>query len=258
MNLQDYAESSESQETIMEEDMSLDDLFSDVQDEAGTETDGTYSTLLDDIANASTENSLDSANSTVWNFILCGTKDNIRTKKLIKDLNNAFSQKGWAVQAINWRSAAGGTVALTFYLRTIFNIGIILILLTGFIVVNNTLVISALGRVGETGTLRAIGAERTFVASQFFLETFFLTASAGLLATVLGTLGATIVQGANIELNNEYLSQLFGDTTLTAVVTGKNIARLWLITVALSAIGWIYPARVALSTNPIEAMRSMN
>ena len=266
MNLQDFSEAREdidnSQADLLD-DFSMEDLFSDSTDSEGEEAESDAAFIIEENSigeeerDASKENLQD---STVWNYIICSLKNGStkNTSKIIRELNAQFEKNDWPVQAITWRAAAGGAVSLTYYLRSIFNIGIILILLTGFIVVNNTLTISALGRVGETGTLRAMGASRSFVAAQFFLETAILTVSSGILSVFLGAAVSLLLQGAHIELNNEYLSQLFGGTVLTATITFKNILRTSIVTAILALIGWLYPVKVALSSNPVEAMRSIN
>ena len=142
-----------------------------------------------------------------------------------------------------------------FYLRIIMTVGIILILLTGFIVINNTLTISALGRVCETGTLRAIGASQRFIALQFLSETALLTVSAGILGCILGGAASILINRADIQLGNSLLVQLFGGNRINAVLTLTNILRCLAISVALAFLGWLYPVHVAMESNPIVAMR---
>lgn len=156
-------------------------LFDDVTDSPGIESDGQETEFS---AGDKTEIA-QNLESTAWHFILCRLRKNASPQKVAANLNMQFKANGINAIAANWRSAAGNSVLMIYYLRVIFNIGIILILLTGFIVVNNTLIISALDRINETGTLRAIGAGRKFITLQFYFETSILTISAGILGCIL-------------------------------------------------------------------------
>ena len=130
-----------------------------------------------------------------------------------------------------------------------------LILLTGFIVVNNTLTVSSISRIGETGTIRALGAKRGFVIKEFLCETSLLTITSGIIGCLLGCLFTFMLQKAHIGISNTYLAQLFGGKTLTAAITASNAIQNLSLSVLLAVVGCIYPVRVALRATPVEAMR---
>ena len=259
MGMQDVSENSadisDDEKSLIESDFDIDDLFSFSEDFSAEEAEaGSLEEIF--FENSENENTeAEDFESTVWSFIICKTTPGIPEEPVIKALNFQFKKNGWPVQAVNWRTAAGGTVFLIFYLRAFFNIGIILILATGFIVVNNTLTISALTRVCETGTLRALGAGRKFIALQFFLETSILTVTAGILGCIFGVLLNKLLLSSGIQINNMYLAQLFGGTTLSTTVTAQNLVSAMILSVVLAFIGWLYPVHVALSASPTEAMR---
>ncbi len=238
---------------IMIEDVSeLDELFSSAEDSEGVEAEGQDFSLDAVIASGNND---DASQSTVWSFLICKTEENASVGRIVRQLNAEFKKRDWPVQAVKWRKAAGGTVNYIFYLRVILNVGIILILLTGFIVIANTLIVVALGRVCETGTLRAIGAKRRFVALQFFFETAILTVSAGILGCVVGAVAHRVILFVRIHIENSLLVQLFGGSVLETVLTPGNIGGCLALSCALAFLGWLYPVRVALDSNPVEAMR---
>lgn len=236
--------------SLIGSDLDFDDLFANASDSEGTEV------LEQDFGTTSETTSKKSGtDSTVWTFIICKTSGNTNINKIIRNLNAEFRKNDWPVQAVKWRSAAGGSVGMVFYLRVILNIGILLILLTGFIVIANTLIISALSRVCETGTLRAIGARRRFIAVQFLFETSILTITAGIAGCVLGVIFNAILQMLNIHITNTLLIQLFGGSYIRTVLTASNIFSCMLLSCLLAIVGWLYPLRIALGTNPVVAMR---
>ena len=258
MGITDFSEDNASIDSshtdLISGDGSIDDLFSDSGDFTSEEADDNVKELLDS-APSSEEASQISLESTAWSFIVCSLKPGVKEKKVLADMNRHFKEKGWPVQAVNWRTAAGGTVYLIFYIRIIFNIGVILVLATGFIVVNNTLVISSLSRVCETGTMRALGAGRTFVIRQYFFETAILTVSAGIVGCLLGLGMNEIVSGLHIHISNDYLAQMFGGETLVTVITLGNLGKCFGLSLVLAVIGCMYPIHVALDSSPVEAMR---
>ena len=227
---------------------SIEDLFADADDTLGVEAE------MQDFGEDTVSDG-PRAESTVWSYLVIQLKNSARTGAVIHRLNQIFDQKDWPVQATNWRNAAGGNVAIVFFLRLVMNIGIILILLTGFIVVANTLMISSLSRMTETGTLRAIGAKRSFILLQFFWETALLTLTAGILGCLLGAAACALVNSAGIELHNSLLVQLFGGNSLKCVLLPTNISLCMGVAVALTFIGWYFPVRIAMDANPIVAMR---
>ncbi len=278
IGMQDFSDSveiDESQINLIEEDSSIDDLFGDSQDFDGEEAidgpvlaggasaasgvgaasgDGAGDASSED-SDASGENVALQAESSVWSYLICMTDASANEGKIIKQLNKVFKENEWAVQAVNWRDAAGGSVYISFYLRIIFNIGIVLILLTGFIVVNNTLTVSSISRIGETGTIRALGAKRGFVIREFLCETSLLTITSGIIGCLLGCLFTFMLQKAHIGISNTYLAQLFGGKTLTAAITASNAIQNLALSVVLAVVGCVYPVRVALRATPVEAMR---
>lgn len=277
IGMQDFSDSveiDESQINLIEEDSSIDDLFGDSQDFDGEEAidgpvlaggasaagfgaasgDGAGDASSED-SDASGENVALQAESSVWSYLICMTDASANEGKIIKQLNKVFKENEWAVQAVNWRDAAGGSVYISFYLRIIFNIGIVLILLTGFIVVNNTLTVSSISRIGETGTIRALGAKRGFVIKEFLCETSLLTITSGIIGCLLGCLFTFMLQKAHIGISNTYLAQLFGGKTLTAAITASNAIQNLALSVVLAVVGCVYPVRVALRATPVEAMR---
>ncbi len=194
---------------------------------------------------------------TIWNYIVCSVPSGVSARHAIKKLNKEFAKREWPCQAVDWRAAAGMAAQYIYWMRLIFNIGLIVIIGTGFIIVNNTLVIAALDRSKETGALRAIGAGRRFVALEYLAETLMLTVAAGILGCVLGAVGNCFLSNGSIHFTNSYLIQLFGGDTLKTVVRFSNIMSGLLLSLILAFVAWIYPVNIALNTSPVAAMEAV-
>ena len=235
----------------------FDDLFSDATDysEALTteESEEETNNSTTDSTNIESENQI--SESTSWNYIIVRLKEGQNTKHLMKKVSRILKKNDWPVQVADWRHAAGSTALYLFWMRKIFNIGIVIVLSAGFIIVNNSLVINILDRTREIGTLRAIGAKKRFISLQCMIENIILTLTSGVLGVISGTICTHLINKANIVLNNSFLVQLFGSEAIKVYVNSENVLKLFILVLALALLGWIYPVINALKVSPIDAIQ---
>ena len=256
MDMTDYSSSdlhiSEDVESMLAAD-DLDDLFSDASDmNEGVQTE---EIVISEEEVNSLQNSY--TNSSSWNFLICRVSDSKKAGKIIKSLNRHFKQNDWPVEAVNWRSSAGNTAFYLYILRLILNIGIIIILGAGFIVVNNTLVINVLDRIREIGTMRAIGANKRYITKECMAETMIMAVIAGLLGCALGCIASNVVSLLHITFSNLFIIQLFGGKVLHTEVNFSNLLGSFTLSLFIGLIAWIYPLLTALHVNPVEAMQGV-
>ncbi len=233
----------------------FDDLFADASDFDGALF--TEETEEDDqIQNPTVENTESAlSESTTWNYLIVRLKEGQNTKKVMKKVSRLFRKNGWPVQVADWRHAAGSTALYLFWMRKIFNIGIVIVLAAGFIIVNNSLVINILDRTREIGTLRAIGAKKRFISLQCMTENLILTLTSGVLGVLTGRICVHFINKAHIILHNSFLVQLFGSDAITVHITGGNVFKLFILVLALALLGWIYPVINALKVSPVDAIQ---
>lgn len=196
-----------------------------------------------------------SYSSATWNFIICRLEDSKDTYREIKNLNRIFEKNEWNVEAVNWRSSAGNTAFYLYILRLVLNIGIIIVLAAGFIVVNNTLVINVLDRIREIGTMRAIGANKRYISKECMAETLLMAVTSGILGCVLGIFASKIVNLMQISIHNSFLVQLFGGSNIITSIKISNLAGSFTVALVIGFISWIYPVVNALRINPVQAMQ---
>ncbi|WP_407424908.1 ABC transporter permease [Treponema sp.] len=257
MDMSDF--SSSSQEELSEDmkaildNSDLDSLFSEAEDlTEGVQTEEVTASQEDYI---SLQNSYSDSSS--WNFLICTVSDPKKTKQIIKSLNRTFRQNDWPVEAVNWRSSAGNTAFYLYILRLILNIGIIIILGAGFIVVNNTLVINVLDRIREIGTMRAIGANKRYITKECAAETLIMAFIAGISGCILGIIASNIISALHITFSNSFLIQLFGGAVLHTTVNFSNLLSAFSLAIFIGLIAWIYPLINAIRVNPVEAMQGV-
>ena len=108
--------------------------------------------------------------------------------------------------------------------------------------------ISVYERTKEIGILRAIGASKRNVSSIFNAETFII----GLLSGLLG-IG---ISYALIPIINAVLHHFTGNIPLSAALAIDRALILVVLSIILTLIGGIIPARAAAKKDPVEALRS--
>jgi putative ABC transport system permease protein len=113
-------------------------------------------------------------------------------------------------------------------------------LLVGGIGIMNIMLASVAERTREVGVRRALGARRKDVAAQFLVESTLLTVTGGVLGSVLGLVGAALIQA------------------FAGWPTAVNPPMLLLALVVALGVGigfGLYPAWHAAGLDPVEALR---
>ena len=108
--------------------------------------------------------------------------------------------------------------------------------------------ISVYERTKEIGVLRALGASKRDISSIFNAETFII----GLLSGLVAMLFSYII----IPIINAILLSLTGVENLSAYLGLDNAAILIILSVILTLIGGLIPAKSASKKDPVEALRT--
>ena len=111
-----------------------------------------------------------------------------------------------------------------------------------------TMYAAVANRVGEIGTLRAIGFQRRSILGAFLLEALFL----GLIGGAAGLFFASFMQLVTIStMNWQTFSELAFSFTLTLDIIGKSM----IFSVVMGFVGGVIPAIRASRMNIVEALR---
>jgi len=188
-----------------------------------------------------------------WNFIILTLENGKNVKSFISDLNKKIEPYG--VTAVDWRIAAGTSAILLLLIQTLFNMGIFLVCVAGVITIINIILIGVFRRTREIGTLRAIGASDTYIASLVFLENLLLTAVAGAAGILGGVLFINRINSLSIIIPNELIASLLGGSILNLGFIPFVAILSFILAVALGIAVSVYPIYVTVRVEPIEAVR---
>jgi putative ABC transport system permease protein len=191
--------------------------------------------------------------SSGWNFLLVRAKPGADLDALSKRISSRSSLSSWGARVMDWRSAAGVAAQGILILQVAFGFGIGIIIIGALLILMNALVVSAMERKDEIGSMRAIGASKAFVRSLFALESVILVGAFAFVGCALGLSALLVVADRGIPISNQALASLFGGPSIRPDPS-LGLA-LWHFLAALlaGALAWVYPVRVALRRMPARA-----
>jgi putative ABC transport system permease protein len=191
-----------------------------------------------------------------WHFVMARVENPERAAAVVASLNLWLASEGIEAQAGGWKTAAGPFAQSIDVVRVIFNVAIIIVAIVAVIIMMNTLVISVIERTGEIGTMRALGAQRSFVRKMFLTETLVIAAVFGLvgMALAFGILGILSLMG--IEATNPFLEILFAGKVLRPMVDPMSAIWSLVLVAAVAVAAHLYPVSLALKIQPVRAMQT--
>ncbi|TVR54919.1 MAG: FtsX-like permease family protein [Spirochaetaceae bacterium] len=191
-----------------------------------------------------------------WQFILAYLDNPRADRAVVAEMNAWFAENGIAAHAGNWEAAAGPFATTADLIRAVFNAAVIIVGIVAVIIIMNTLVISVIERTSEIGTMRALGAHKSFVWRMFFTETVTITTVFGSvgIAASLATIG--ILNMIGIPATNPFLTVLFAGPVLRPVLSITAVVFSILIVTGIAILSHVYPVSVALKVQPIKAIQT--
>lgn len=233
-----------------------DDLFADstFDDSFISSSDVDFDDILGD---TTLRDELNKTDDGAWHYILLrcekGMSD-VEIATVIEDLNNKFAAAGVEAVARDWEGAAGTFTSSVDSISSLFTVLIIILAIVVFIIIMNTMVISVLERTGEIGTMRAIGADKSFVRKLFFCESITLTLGAELLGTILSLVIMTILNACNFTVSDDIAKMILGGGSISFIPTVGNFVSTMIIILVGTILANLYPVSSALKITPLKAL----
>lgn len=156
------------------------------------------------LGDTSVRNQYSEVDVDAWNFLLVRLSPSTSIPRVQKAIQGTISRLGLDAAVSDWSWGAGAVATLAVSLQLIFNIIIFIILVVAVIIIMNTLVISVTERIGEIGTIRAIGDGKSFIRRMIIWETLTLSLTAGLGGVLLGAILIGVIKTLGIESSNVF------------------------------------------------------
>ncbi len=183
-------------------------------------------------------------------------KDPSKLDGTMKDIDAACKKAGLGLRVVSWQKASGSIGQFVFVTKIALYFAVFIIFVVALVVINNAVMMATLQRVKEIGTLRAIGAQRTFVLALVLVETLFLALSFGTAGTLLGSALVEWLGRRGIPAANEFLYFFFSGPRLHMSLGMGSVLGAFTVICATASVSALYPAVVATRVAPVEAMQT--
>jgi ABC-type lipoprotein release transport system permease subunit len=234
----------------------VDDLFEEAflpPDDFENSSADVLDALMERLNRAEGDGAASGAAGGEWNFILMRTKPYANISKTIRELNAMIQPYG--ALAVDWRTAAGFAAILTLLLQALYNAGIVIVCVAGVIAIVNILLISVFRRTREIGTLRAMGADDSYIRLLLIIENCSLGFLGGVLGIALGVMLFAVINSAHIGIANSLLASLLGGSVLRVDFYWFAALSSMVFSVVLSFLALIIPSETAVRIQPVVAVR---
>jgi putative ABC transport system permease protein len=189
-----------------------------------------------------------------WHYILIHTDKGVNPDTVVKTLNKTFDDNDLLVRAQGWWVSAMPDSLTYSGIKLLFNVAIFILGFVSIIIIMNTLVVSVMERTSEIGTMRALGAQKSFVMKMFIAETGFITLVFGLIGMALGAIIILALNRIGISTDNDALRYLGGGGVLRPVIGSSPIILSLCFMGLIASVSWIYPVIIALKVSPLKAI----
>ncbi len=171
-------------------------------------------------------------------------------------LQSAIDKAGLPLQVVDWRTAAGMIGQLVSVVQVVMVIAVGVMFLVSMVIINNALVMATMERTAEIGTMRAVGAKKSFVVTLFVLETLVVSVAAALVGSGAAALLVSWLGTSGIPAGVDMFSILFGGPFLYPSIGLAEVGLGVGLVSAVSVLATLYPAILAAGVPPIVALQS--
>jgi ABC-type lipoprotein release transport system permease subunit len=182
-------------------------------------------------------------------------KDPSTLSTALKKIDTLSKERGLGIQAVDWRESAGLVGQLTILVRAILYLFVLVIFGVATFIIMNSMLMATLERRREIGTMRAIGAQRSFLMGLFLRETFVLSFVFGAIGTLFGVALVLVVGTKGIPAMGDVSTFFFSGDRLYLHVNPLHIAIVVVCMTFVALISTQYPAWKAMRISPLEAMQ---
>ncbi len=195
-----------------------------------------------------------SAEDGTYNAVFLRVNPGVEYRPALARLNGALAAAGTGVHAVPWSKASGPIGSMALIIKSALFIFVTLLFCVAVIIIVNTLTMSALERASELGMMRAVGAQKPFVAGMFLCETGVLSAVFGGFGILAGIAAVRVIPLLRITTDNDMLQLLYGGNFFNPLLSLSGVALTALQLLGVTIAAALYPMRVAARITPLDAI----
>jgi ABC-type lipoprotein release transport system permease subunit len=178
----------------------------------------------------------------------------VSVKRGLGAVKAAIESNGLNLKVIDWKQAAGLVGQFIGVVWIVLVTAILIIFLVALVIINNSMVMATMDRTQEIGTLRAIGAQRSYILKMFLIESSVLGLGFGILGLALGAAIVLTLGHVGIPAVSDELYFIFAGSRLYPELTAYHLAGAFCAVFVVSVLSTLYPARLATRVEPAKAM----
>ncbi|MDH4261465.1 MAG: FtsX-like permease family protein [Spirochaetia bacterium] len=183
-------------------------------------------------------------------------KDPSKIKETMAKINEVSSKNHLDLKVVNWQKAAGFIGQFVGVAKVILYLVVFIIFIVALVIINNAVMMATLQRTKEIGTMRALGAQRSFVLSMILIETVILGLTFGLFGTIAGSFIVKLLGHYGFPAMNDFLYFFFSGPRLFPTLGAGSVFGAMAIIIIVTVISALYPALVAARVSPLTAMQA--
>lgn len=191
-----------------------------------------------------------------WHFVLVRAKPQVPQAITLREINRELKAAGIQAEAVDWLSVAGLNASLLFLLKTVFEIGIGVLAAIVVLVLTNGLAFAVMEQTKEIGTMRAMGAQRSFVSRLYFLQSLALVLAGAALGSGAAYLILAAIGRVGIPITNSYLFMLFGVSLLRPSFSAVSLLYSFAGAALVAAAASLYPIHLATKLTVAQTMEA--
>ncbi len=181
-------------------------------------------------------------------------KDPAEILKTMEEIRKISREDSFNLKVTGWQKASGRFGQFIFVVKAILYAALFFIFIVAIVIMMNSMVMAAMGRVKEIGTMRAIGAQKRYVFMLFLVETLILSIISVFIGSVSGIICVQVFNRIGIPAFSDFFYFLFAGPRLYAFVKAGHIISAFALMIIISIVATLYPAYIAAKVTPIEAI----
>ncbi len=253
----DFKVENEEEKTGSFDESSIENLFDNmVEEETAEYSDNAVN--IDDYRKVDEKEMVSIANDTgKTDFIVLRLTNSNLIDKVAEDLNKTFANKDLSYKAISYiesSSSLGGYISLA---NIIISTIIFIIQIISIIIITNSILTGVMDRTNEIGTMRAIGANKSYIFKLLLGESFIISVVSSIIGAIIGLIIILIVGLFGIQATDIITTMLFGGSKLYLEADILGLLFSFVLIVVVSLISTIYPLIFSTKITPLEAMNKI-